>query len=307
MSSIWAKQTIRKHSRSIFVFIIFLLMPLVYSCDASRPKSYITPRVIFNKTSAEMGTPVEVTYSFDTSDDFPGLKKDLTVFVHFLDPSKRIRFVDDHNPTIRTNQWGPEQNYSYTRTYFLPENIPAGKYIVELGMYTPSGKGERFVLNAKQLSERSYEVGNINIEKPSTGAEGQLISGWYDLEREPNNDWYHWRWIGKTAIAKLPNPRANSILYLKAESEPQRFQSEQNISIYVNGNQLDRFSVESAEPFVQKYKIDAASLGTNNSVEVKLEVDQTFVPSANDQRELGLRVYCLYLGNEQELTTKGTK
>ena len=127
------------------------------------------------------------------------------------------------------------------------------------------------------------------------------------MEREANNDWYHWRWIGRTAIAKLPNPHANSILYLKAEGEPQRFQSEQNISVYVNGNQLDRFSVEGAEPFVQKYKIDAASLGTNNSVEVKLEVDQTFVPSASDSRELGLRVYCLYLGKEQELTTKDTK
>jgi hypothetical protein len=298
MSSIWAKQTIKKHSQSFSVFILLLLLPFLFSCDASRPKSYITPRVTFNKPSAEMGTPVEVTYSFDTSDDFPGLKKDLTVFVHFLDPSKeqRIRFVDDHNPPIRTNQWGPGRNYSYTRTYFLPENIPDGKYIVELGMYTPIGKGERFVLNAKHLSERSYEVGNIYIEKPSTNSQPQLVSGWYDLEREPNNDWYHWRWIGKTAIAKLPNTHANSILYLKAEGEPQRFANEQKVTIYVNDHQLDWFSVETAEPFVQKYEIDAESLGTNSTVEVKLEVDQTFVPSASDKRELGLRVYCLYLG-----------
>jgi hypothetical protein len=296
MSSIWAKQTIRKQSQSVSAFIIFLLLLFVFSCDASRPKSYITPRVIFNKASAQMGTPIEVTYSFDTSDDFPGLKKDLTVFVHFLDPSGKIRFVDDHNPPIRTNQWGPARHYSYTRTYFVPENIPAGKYIVELGMYTPIGKGERFVLNAKQLSERSYDVGNIQIEKPSANPEGELVSGWFDLERETNNDWYHWRWIGKTAIAKLPNPHANSLLYLRAEGEPQRFPNEQNVSVYVNGTELDRFSVETAEPFVQKYKIDAESLGTNSAVEVKLEVDQTFVPSADDKRELGLRVYCLFLG-----------
>lgn len=307
MSSIWAKQTIRKQLQSLSVFIIFLLLPFVFSCDASRPKSYITPRVIFNKATAEMGTPVEVTYSFDTSDDFPGLKKDLTVFVHFLDPSGRIRFVDDHNPPIRTNQWGSGRNYSYTRSYFIPENIPAGKYIVELGMYTPMGKGERFVLNAKQLSERSYEVGNINIEKPSTDAEGQLISGWYDLEREPNNDWYHWRWIGRTAIAKLPNPHADSILYLKAEGEPQRFPNEQNVAVYVNGSKLDSFSIETAEPFVKKYEIDSLSLGTNSPVEVKLEVDQTFVPSADDKRELGLRVYSLYLGASGGWTCLPTK
>jgi hypothetical protein len=298
MSSIWAKQTIKKHSQSLSVFILLLVMPFVFSCDASRPKSYITPRVTFNKPSTDMGTPVEVKYSFDTSDDFPGLRKDLTVFVHFLDPSGKIRFVDDHNPPIRTNQWGPGRNYSYTRTYFIPENIPEGKYTVELGMYTPIGKGERFVLNAKQLSERSYDVGKIQIEKPSTNPEGELVSGWYDLEREPNNDWYHWRWMGKTAAVKLPNPRANSLLYLKAESEPQRFPKDQNVSIFVNGSKLDGFNVETAEPFVQKYRIDAASLGTNDRVEVKLEVDQTFVPSENDKRELGLRVYCLYLGKE---------
>ena len=67
---------------------------------------------------------------------------------------------------------------------------------------------------------------------------------------------------------------------------------------YVNGSKLDSFNVETAEPFVQKYKVDAASLGTNGTVEVKLEVDQTFVPSQSDKRELGLRVYCLYLGKK---------
>ncbi|MCI0444068.1 hypothetical protein L0152_12745, partial [bacterium] len=64
--------------------------------------------------------------------------------------------------------------------------------------------------------------------------------------------------------------------------------------------QLDRFSIETAEPFVQKYEIDSARLGTDSTVEVKLEADQTFVPSASDERELGLRVYCLYLGKEKD-------
>lgn len=304
MSSIWAKQPIRNSSSALLILIASLILPSLFSCDASRPKSYITPRVSFNKNSVEMGTPVEVIYSFDTTADFPGLKKDLTVFVHFLDPSGKIRFVDDHNPPIRTNQWGPASNYSYVRTYFLPENIPAGEYTVELGMYTPVGRGERFVLNAKQLSDRSYAVGNIQIQKPSVSTQPQLVTGWYDLEREPNNDWYHWRWIGKTATLRVPNPRANALLYLKAESERHRFQNPQTVSVFLEGRQLDRFTVESSEAFVQRYKIDAASLGTNSIVEVRLEVDQTFTPSpvgaSGDSRELGLRVYCLYLGKERD-------
>ncbi len=301
MSSISAKQLTRNSYR-FFIPVVVLFLPLIVSCDATRPKAHITPSVSFNRTSAEMGTPVEVIYSFKTSSDFPGLKKDLIVFVHFLDPSGKIRFVDDHNPPSRTNQWAPGRSYSYVRTYFLPENIPAGEYTVQLGMYTPSGKGERFVLNARQLSDRSYAVGNIKILKPVPDNKVQYVSGWYNLERAPNDDWYHWRWIGKTAVARIPNPRTNSFLYLKAESERHRFQTPQRITIFLKDKQIDQFEVESAETFAKKLEISEATLGTDSEIDVKLEVDRTFSPSTDgengDTRELGLRVYCLYLGKK---------
>ncbi|HSE43096.1 MAG TPA: hypothetical protein VLH08_20215, partial [Acidobacteriota bacterium] len=290
----------KRLTENLSVKLLVIAVLTLFSCDASRPKAFITPRVTFNKSSAEMGTPVEVTYSFQTSSDFPGLKKDLIVFVHFLDPSHRIRFVDDHNPPIRTNQWGPGRNYSYTRTYFIPENITPGDYVVELGMYTPSGKGERFVLNAKQISDRSYQVGGLNIQKPSKDSEPEFVSGWYDFERDPNDDWYHWRWMSKSAIARLPNPHSNALLYLKAESERYRFQEPQRITIFLKERQIDQFEVESSGTFVKKFEIPANLLGSEKTVDVKLEVNQTFSPSvdkkAGDTRELGLRVYCLYLG-----------
>jgi hypothetical protein len=298
MSSISAKRLINKSHR-LFIPAAALFVSCFVSCDASRPKAHITPSVSFNRTSAEMGTPVEVNYSFKTSKDFPGLKKDLIVFVHFLDPSGKIRFVDDHNPPLRTNQWGPGRDYSYVRTYFLPENIPAGDYTVQLGMYTPSGKGERFVLNAKQLSDRSYAVGNIKILEPAPENEPQYVSGWYDLERSPNDNWYHWRWIGKSAVARIANPRSNAFLYLKAESERHRFQEPQRITVFLKDQQIDQFEVESSETFAKKFEIPAASLGADPKVDVKLEVDRTFSPSMDgktgDTRQLGLRVYCLYL------------
>jgi hypothetical protein len=296
MSSTSAKRLTKTFS----VKLIVLAALTLFACDASRPKAYITPRVTFNKSSAEMGTPVEVTYTFQTGSDFPGLKKDLIVFVHFLDPSRRIRFVDDHNPPIRTNQWGPGRNYAYTRTYFIPENITQGEYVVELGMYTPSGKGERFVLNAKQISDRSYQVGGLKIQKPSRDSQPQFVFGWYDEERDPNDDWYHWRWMGKSAIARLKNTHSNALLYLKAESERHRFQEPQRISVFLKDRQIDQFEVDSSETFVRKFEIPADLLGHEEHVDVKLEVNHTFSPSvdknAGDSRELGLRVYCLYLG-----------
>jgi hypothetical protein len=296
MSSTSAKLLTENFSVKLIVIAVLTF----FSCDASRPKAYITPRVTFNKSTAEMGTPVEVTYTFQTTSDFPGLKKDLIVFVHFLDPSRRIRFVDDHNPPIRTNQWGPGRNYSYTRTYFIPENITGGEYIVELGMYTPSGKGERFVLNAKQISDRSYQVGGLKIQKPSTDSEPEFVSGWYDEERDQSDNWYHWRWMGKSAIARLKNPHSNALLYLKAESERHRFQEPQSISVLLMDRKIDQFEVDTSETFVKKFEIPADFLGHEEQVDVKLDVNQTFSPSADknagDSRELGLRVYCLYLG-----------
>jgi hypothetical protein len=99
---------------SLIQLVLFVgLLPL--SCEAPAPKGYVTPEVRFNKKSAEMGTPVEVNYSFGASSDFPGFRKDLTVFVHFLDPQGTIQFVDDHVPPVRTNQWASSQKYGYTR------------------------------------------------------------------------------------------------------------------------------------------------------------------------------------------------
>ena len=73
----------------------FLILTALFlcACDAKRPRAYITPVLRLNKTSVPMGTPVYVTYRFQTSKGFAGLKKDLIVFVHFIDPSGKIRFV----------------------------------------------------------------------------------------------------------------------------------------------------------------------------------------------------------------------
>lgn len=283
--------------RQTRLYAILLLALAAGSCDARRPRAYITPGVSFNKPAVRMGTPLEVTYTFRTSSDYTGLKKDLIVFVHFLDPRGAIRFVDDHTPPILTNQWGPGREYAYTRTVFIPDNIPAGEYVVELGMYTPSGKGERFALNAKRLSERSYDVGHVSIQP--AGPEGEFVRGWYDIEREPGNPWEHWRWTAGSAVLRVRNPRADSLLYLKAGTDRSRFAEPQAVVIYLGDKEVDRFRMESSEPAVRKIPVSAAQLGGAETVDLRLEVDHTFTPGGNDPRALGIRVYSFYLGREK--------
>jgi hypothetical protein len=284
--------------------LLLLICSLSVSCDAYHPKAYITPLVQPNRQTVEMGTPLELEYSFQTSKDFPGLKKDLIVFCHFLDPHGVIRFVDDHSPPILTNQWKAADRYRYTRTLFIPENIPAGNYTIELGMYTPSGKGEAFALNAKRLSERSYDVGKLQIAAAPVETSDQFLNGWYQVEREPNNIWYHWRWIAKQASLKAKNPRADALLYLKADTDPGRFEEPQNVSVFLENRKLDQFAITTAEPVVKKYLISRYDLGNQENVQLSLEVDKTFMPASDgrsdDKRQLGIRVYCFYLGKARD-------
>src|SRR5262249_28273682 len=154
--------------------------------------------VKLNKRVVEEGTPVEITYTFTTDAHFAGLRKDYLIFVRFRDSQGTIRFVDDHTPAVLTNQWTPSQTYTYTRSVFVPENIPAGTYVIELGMYQTSGRGELMQLNAPKRGDRAYDLGRIQIALPSSKAE--YVSGWYDPESEPQERWYHWRWMGKSAV-----------------------------------------------------------------------------------------------------------
>ncbi|HSP07638.1 MAG TPA: hypothetical protein VLR94_10705 [Acidobacteriota bacterium] len=284
--------------RNLQALILFVLA--VCACDARRPQAYITPAVRFNKAAVAMGTPLEVTYVFRTSNDFDGLKKDLTVFVHFLDPRGVIRFVDDHTPPLLTNQWGRGQEYSYTRTVFVPENIPPGEYVVELGMYTPSGKGERFALKANRLSERSYDVGHFAVQPLPAGADGEYVRGWYDVEREPGNPWEHWRWISSSAVLRVRNPGADAILYLKTDTDRSRFPEPQKVTVYLGDMEVGAFAMESNEPVVQKFPLRVAQLGHAATLDLRLEVDHTFTPGGADSRNLGIRIYSFYLGRATE-------
>ena len=299
MNFISARRRIKQNQLKLVVLICALS-----ACDAYHPKAFISPRVETNKKSVEMGTPIEVQYSFQTSGDYPGLKKDLTVFVHFLDARNTIRFVDDHVPPQLTNQWKAGNTYTYSRTIFIPENIPSGEYTIELGMYTPSGKGERFALNAKRISERSYDVGHLSIVKPRSDLQPVYLDGWYQEEREKNDDWYHWRWISKKATMLAPNPHTDALFYLKADTDPQRFKEPPVVRLVLNGRNVDEFPIEGSEPTIKKYAFSKSQLGENDKVEVKIEVNQSFVPAsdgiATDKRELSIRVYSLYLGKSKE-------
>jgi hypothetical protein len=283
--------------RPVRISFAFILAAFLISCGGE--KATIVPKIQINKRSAEMGTPVEVTFSFSTKGDYVAMQKDLTVFCHFRDPKKKIRFQDDHQPPIKTNEWRPGHNYNYTRTIFIPKNIPPGEYSVMAGLYTP-GKGERIPLEAKADGNRYYKMGSIVIEIPQQDTLIQFAKGWYDPETDSADVSKQWRWAGKEAVMKVRNPQSDALLYLKADGTPEKFTEPQQVKISVGDHVVDTFLLTSNMPFMKKYNIAKNLLGTDKTLEVKVSVDKTFIPAedkaSSDHRELGIRIYELYLG-----------
>jgi len=276
-----------------------LFLSAIGSLACNRQKPTIIPKVQINKKSAEMGTPIEVTYSFSTKKSYVALNKNWTVFVHFLDPKRVLRFQDDHEPPKPTSEWRAGGNYNYTRTIFVPRNIPAGEYRMAAGIYFPA-MGERLVLEGKEFDHRSYDMGTLLVEIPPQEPVIQYSQGWYDPEADPNDIGTQWRWMKKDAILKVRNPYSDALLYIKVDGVPERFPEPQKLTVSVGDYVVDVIQITSNQAMMKKYSVPKDKLGSAKMLDVKLSLDKSFVPASDNQskdtRELGVRVYQLYLG-----------
>jgi len=65
-------------------------------------------------------------------------------------------------------------------------------------------------------------------------------------------------------------------------------------------------TIENSEVFLKKIRVKGADLGNDEWVDLRLSMNQSFVPklkgvNATDDRELGLMVYHLYVGEADKL------
>jgi len=89
------------------------------------------------------------------------------VFVHLLDePGSVVRTFDHPLPT----SWTVGRDIDYTVRIFqsaLADPLPAGEYILSLGLYSP--RGERFALEttAKAVAKLEYAVADVSATAPT--------------------------------------------------------------------------------------------------------------------------------------------
>jgi hypothetical protein len=283
-------------------FTLILLATVAGACgrppDTAPPVA--TPTVVLSRGSAAIGAPVEMEYRFVVAPDAAALTEDYWVFVHFLDTDRELMWTDDHQPPTPTQQWKAGQTVEYTRTMFVPKFPYVGRTTVEVGLFSPR-TGDRVPLSGDSKGQRSYQVATFDLHLQ---AENQFVvfrDGWHPTEVADNAAATEWQWSRGTATLSFRNPRQDVVFYLQLDQPVATLPESQHVELRIGESVVDSFDVAPGQADLRKVPIPANQLGTADTVDLRLVVDQTFVPAAipamksTDPRDLGVRVFRAYV------------
>ena len=287
-----------RHGRIERIALAVVALGLAGACaknDSTPPVATVT--FAASKTQVPLGSPIDLTYTFNVSPTAK-ITGDYHVFVHLVNDEGQPVWFDDHDPILPTSQWKPGQTVSYTRTEFLPVFPYVGKATVEIGVY----KGDdRLPLigpdpTDKGTPTRSYKVATLELLPATENVFLIAKSGWHPAEFAADNPSREWQWTQKSALLDFKNPKHDVTFFLEFDGRPDAFPTPQQVSIYAGSQLVTTFPADNAAPVLRRIPITAAQLGTSEMVELRLEVDKTFVPAkltgtGPDNRELGIRVY----------------
>jgi hypothetical protein len=269
----------------------------------------ITPSFSASRTKVPLGSAIETTYTFSLEPTAKKLSQDYRVFVQFLDSHKVILFTDDHLPSVPTSQWEPGQSYSWQRTVFVPVYPYVGDVQVVMGLYPAQGKGERPALKGDDVGLRAYRVSKLEFLPQTENIFLVYKEGWHNPEAMPQNPAVERTWTKKDALVSFKNPKKDVVVYLEADTCTKCFSEPAVLTVSVNDKVGTTTPVESAELFLKKIKVKAEDLGSEDWVDLRLSMNGSFVPkqlpeifqASTDDRELGLLVYHLFVGEAEKL------
>jgi hypothetical protein len=283
-----------------------LLLP---ACSRRKPVEVnaIVPSISFNRVKAPLGSALEITYTWTLE---PGAKKpdqDYRALVHFLDSHEVMLFEDDHTPIPPTSQWEPGKTYTYKRTRFVPVYPYVGEVEVRMGLYPYPGRGERPALKGEDRGFREYKVGTLELLPQTENIFLVYKEGWHNPETHPENPSIERTWTKKEALVSFKNPRKDVVVYLQGDTCVKCFPTPPELTVSVGNNVGLRFPIDGPQVMLKKIRVPAADLGTDEWVDLRLSMNESFVPKDlnpplnNDDRELGFNVYHLYVADADQV------
>jgi hypothetical protein len=294
-------------SRALIVIALVALAVAGGACsknDATPPVASIS--LTTSSKRVALGSPVEITYKFQVAPDAK-IDGDYRVFVHVNRDDGTTIWNDDHElPAGKaTSTWKPGQTIEYTRTRFVPSFSYVGQATIQMGLYRDN---VRLPLSGpdpadRESRERAYKVATLELLPRSENVQVIRLNGWHKVEYAADDAGIDWQWMQKQGTLSFRNnPRRDVLFYLEFDGRSDLFQEKpQTVTVYVGNEAVSTFGVPPiGSTSLQKIPITAAQLGTGEMAEIRLDVDQTFVPArlpggSKDQRELGIRVYHAFI------------
>jgi hypothetical protein len=204
-------------------------------------------------------------------------------------------WTDDHDPPMPTSGWKPGQTIEYTRTVFVPVYPYVGEATIQIGLYAQPNQ-PRVPMSGDDVGQRAYRVARLQLAPQSEAVFSVYKDGWHPAEQAEHNPMVEWHWTKKVAILAVRNPKRDSILYLDLDNPGGVFEEPQQVTVSTGGVMLDQFTLTPKKAILRKIAIPATAMGADENVDVRIEVDKTFVPNrlspaSKDPRELGVRVF----------------
>jgi hypothetical protein len=252
-----------------------------------------TPSLTINKDRVPIGSAVTLTYKFVVAPTAT-FDKDYTVFVHVLDPDGEQMWTDDHVPPTPTSKWKAGETIEYQRTIFVPNYPYIGEAVVRLGMYDPA-TSTRLVLNAPEASRREYVVARFQILASFENVFLFYKDGWHPPEADAKNPQHEWKWTKRAATVSFRNPKKDATLYLQYDARVDMFTPPQQVVLKIGDQIVGQFAADAKASMLKTFALTPAQMGAADMVDLIIEVDRTFQPGGGDPRELGIRVFQVYV------------
>jgi len=286
-------------SRSFLVATALCLVACGRKAPTDPPLA--TPTLTLSHDAAPLGSPVEITYTFEVAASAPPVKENYKVFVHVLDSDNDLMWTDDHDPPVPTTQWKPGQKIEYTRTVCIPLYPYVGEAVFRMGLYSGTTQ-RRVILSGDTLGQQEYRVAKIQLLPQTENVFTAFKDGWHMPETPVNDAHIEWQWTKKKdAIVAFKNPKKDSLFYFEVDNPSRAFPDGQHVQVKMRDRVVDDFTLRPQQLILHKVPLPAAQLGTEEMVELTVSVDKTFVPAqidggnSKDGRELGIRVFHAFI------------
>ncbi len=133
----------------------------------SQPRVYVFENKIaflgydMNPNAVSRGQNFRITYWWKSLDT---VKKDYTVFVHFIDSNGKIVFQHDHKPPVPTSEWALGDIISEKYDVCVPSHVNESTYRIRFGLYDAS-TGKRVALSSRSTRNNAPYLGQITVRQ----------------------------------------------------------------------------------------------------------------------------------------------